>query len=92
MWFEVIASGKAAEMPQAAEEASLDLIAMLVGTDIVRDGDLAVPLGRDHRLSLCGGDPGTSPLPSYALSARTAFACWSSSRAEAETSCWHVLV
>jgi len=54
----VVSGGEATEMLEAAE-ASFDLVTMLLGTDIVRDGDLAVALGRDHRLSLHGGDPGT---------------------------------
>jgi len=45
----VVAGGEAAEMLEASE-ASLNLVAMLVDAGIVRDGDLAVALGWDHRL------------------------------------------
>jgi hypothetical protein len=31
---------------------SLDLVAMLVDAGVVRDGDLAVALGRDHRFGV----------------------------------------
>jgi len=47
----VVASGETAEMLEATE-ASLDLVAMLVDAGIVRDGDLAVALARDHRLGV----------------------------------------
>ena len=47
----VVASGEAAEMFEATE-ASLDLVAMPVDARIVRDGDLAVALGRDCRLGV----------------------------------------
>ena len=57
----IVASGEAPEMLEAAK-ASFDLIAMLIGVFVVGDEDLAVALGRDHRLGVHAGDPFTQVI------------------------------
>ena len=51
----IVAGGEAPEVLQAAK-APLDLVAMFVSGFVVGDEDLAVPLGRDHRLGLHVGN------------------------------------
>lgn len=51
----IIACCESTEVFEAIE-ASLDAVAVLVDVGVVRDGDLAVALGRDHRLGLHVGD------------------------------------
>lgn len=63
----VVASGKTAEMLEAAE-ASLDLVAALLDTDIVRDGDLAVALRRRSASACIAAIWLCKLLPSYGLS------------------------
>jgi len=51
----IVTGSEAPEMLQAAK-ASFDLVAILVGGCVVGDEDLAVSLGRDHRLGLHAGN------------------------------------
>ena len=52
----VVPGCEPAEMLEVPK-ATLDLIAMLVDSGVVRDEDLAIALGRDHRLGMQVGDP-----------------------------------